>query len=49
LRAACGRKAKAIANERFDWEREKNKYIAAYQRLGCAMTVTSTFEKEADV
>lgn len=32
-RAEHGRAAKELADERFDWERERAKYIAAYQRL----------------
>ena len=32
-RAERGRAAKALADERFDWERERAKYVAAYQRL----------------
>ena len=33
IRAKRGRAAKALADERFDWERERAKYVAAYQRL----------------
>jgi glycosyltransferase involved in cell wall biosynthesis len=32
-RTECGRAAKALANERFDWERERVKYVGAYERL----------------
>jgi len=32
-RLACGRAAKAIADERFSWAREREKYVAAYARL----------------
>ena len=33
LRAERGRAAKALADEKFDWGRERGKYLAAYQRL----------------
>ncbi len=33
LRLAAGRKAKALADERFDWSMEAAKYVAAYARL----------------
>ena len=33
LRLERGRAAKALADEKFDWERERAKYLAAYQRL----------------
>jgi hypothetical protein len=29
-RLACGREAKALADERFNWTREREKYVAAY-------------------
>jgi glycosyltransferase involved in cell wall biosynthesis len=32
-RLACGREAKALADERFNWPREREKYVAAYARL----------------
>jgi glycosyltransferase involved in cell wall biosynthesis len=32
-RLACGREAKALADERFNWAREREKYVAAYARL----------------
>ena len=32
-RAERGRAAKTLADERFDWSRERAKYVAAYQRL----------------
>ena len=33
LRIARGRAAKALADEKFDWNRERAKYLAAYERL----------------
>ncbi len=33
LRLERGRAAKALADEKFDWDREREKYLAAYQRL----------------
>jgi glycosyltransferase involved in cell wall biosynthesis len=33
LRLERGRAAKALADEKFDWDRERGKYLAAYQRL----------------
>ena len=35
-RLACGREAKALADERFSWAREREKYVAAYARLARA-------------
>jgi glycosyltransferase involved in cell wall biosynthesis len=35
-RLACGREAKALADERFSWAREREKYVAAYARLASA-------------
>ena len=32
-RKTRGDGAKALADENFDWERERTKYLAAYQRL----------------
>jgi glycosyltransferase involved in cell wall biosynthesis len=32
-RLACGRDANALANERFNWLREREKYVAAFARL----------------
>ena len=32
-RIRCGAAAKALADERFSWERERRKYVAAYQQL----------------
>jgi len=33
IRMERGRAAKALANEKFDWARERTKYLAAYERL----------------
>ena len=33
LRVERGHAAKALADEKFDWDRERTKYLAAYQRL----------------
>ena len=35
-RLACGREARALADERFNWARERDKYVAAYARLARA-------------
>jgi glycosyltransferase involved in cell wall biosynthesis len=36
MRLACGRQAKALADERFQWSHESQKYVAAYERLARA-------------
>jgi len=36
-RLACGREAKALSDEQFNWTRESEKYVAAYARLAPAL------------
>ena len=44
-RLACGREANALADERFSWACEREKYAAAYVRLSRAYAVAPTLAK----
>ena len=44
-RLACGREANALADERFSWAREREKYVAAYARLSQADAVAPALAK----
>jgi glycosyltransferase involved in cell wall biosynthesis len=44
-RLACGRDANALADERFSWAREREKYVAAYARLSRAYAVAPALAK----
>ena len=45
-RAACGREAKALADEQFSWAREREKYVAAYARLARAYALAPALASE---
>ncbi len=45
-RLACGREAKALADERFSWAREREKYVAAYARLARAYALAPAMASE---
>jgi glycosyltransferase involved in cell wall biosynthesis len=44
-RLACGRQANALADEKFSWAREREKYVAAYARLARAHVVAPVLAK----
>lgn len=48
-RLACGREAKALADEQFVWAREREKYVAAYARLASAYALTPSSAGERPV
>ncbi len=45
-RLACGREAKALADERFSWARDREKYVAAYARLARAYALAPAMASE---
>ena len=45
MRLSCGREAKALADEQFNWSRESEKYVSAYARLARAHGLVPSLSK----